>query len=381
VKENMIICIDITDATKSHLDSLLIEGGYSNYSEAISIAISNQRVLHQRIPKDGSLVLDEHVRSRTAATATQPLQPAMQPTGQGSKPEVPELFLLKTESNGSWFRPAPPPDDVFVPGQHVTLDRWIWGQYNKLLPVKATCRGILSLLSTTEADWQGIPLSKAATEISDKVIILGDYFRSLDATYELSRDDALSTAFPFSGSDREDKARLRYANQFVAGANKHGRLTGLLVDLKLINQVRGKTPKILLTQTGWEFASLHNPVLDGKYDGPPTARLSEDERNLLLQHISLTVPTEDAAYRAVLSAILDGAETPEALDIALKRFLPERTEKPFTDAFVSTQRSGAISRMSDLGLIEKVRSGVRVKYVITEAGKTYTHRFAGRKTA
>lgn len=377
----MIICIDITDATKSELDRLLLEGGYPNYSEAISIAIINQRVLHQRIPKDGSLILDQHVEARPAATGKQPLQPAMQPTGQGSKPEVPELFILKTESDGSWFRPAPPPDDVFVPTQHVTLDRWIWGQYNKLLPVKATCRGILSLLSTTEVDRSGIPLSKAATEISDKVIILGDYFRTLDATYELTRDDALATAFPFSGSDREDKARLRYANQFVAGANKHGRLTGLLVDLKLINQVRGKTPKILLTQAGWEFASLPNPALDGKLDGPPRARLSEDERNLLLQHISLTVPAEDAAYRAVLSAILDGAETPEALDIALKRFLPERTEKPFTDAFVSTQRSGAISRMSDLGLIERVRSGVRVKYVITEAGKTYTHRFAGRKTA
>src|SRR5688572_30119359 len=103
----MIICIDITDATKSELDGLLLEGGYPNYSEAISIAISNQRILHQQIPKAGSLVLDQPVNARTAATGNQPLQPM----GEGTKPEIPELFLLKTQSDGPSFKPAPLPDD------------------------------------------------------------------------------------------------------------------------------------------------------------------------------------------------------------------------------------------------------------------------------
>ena len=72
-----------------------------------------------------------------------------------------------------------------------------------------------------------------------------------------------------------------------------------------------------------------------------------------------------------MGAISDGADSPEKLDAVLKGYLSARTEKPFTDAFLTTQRSGVISRMSDLGLIDRVREGIRVTYVVTNRGTLY----------
>jgi len=285
-------------------------------------------------------------------------------------PEVPLLF--SPCAPGQRFSAAAPlPDDVFVPGQPVPVDRWIFGQHNKLLPAKASCRALASLLNEPENRNEGVLLSKATAEIADQAVRLGDYLRLLDKKFELNRDDAYSTAFPYSGADSEDKARLRYASQFVAAMSKQGRLTGVLVDLKLINHSRNKAPRILLTQAGWDLALLPNAVLDSRLHDIRPAKLSEDERAVLVAHISRHVPAEDFAYRTILGAISDGADSPEKLDAVLKGYLSARTEKPFTDAFLTTQRSDVISRMGDLGLIDRVREGIRVTYVVTNRGTLY----------
>ncbi len=51
--------------------------------------------------------------------------------------------------------------------------------------------------------------------------------------------------------------------------------------------------------------------------------------------------------------------------------MPERSYEPFSRAFLSTQRAGAISRMTDLGLVVRVREGLRVAYVASHFGKQY----------
>jgi len=366
----MVICIEVSERTKQEMDNLVEIGNYHDYSEAVSVAISNQLVLHRQVSKSGTVLFPGKAAHSTEPGSKRSTRRINLDDDRSTALEVPALFssrpLDKRVSEA-----APLPDDVFAPTQAVPVDRWIFGQHNKLLPAKVSCRALASLLNEPENGSQGVLLSKATAEIAEQAVRLGDYLRVLDKKFELNRDDAYSTAFPYSGTDSEDKARLRYAGQFVAAISKQGRLTGFLMDLKLINRARNKAPRVLLTQAGWDFAQLPNALLDSRIHDARPAKLSEDEKTVLLAHISRHVPAEDFAYRTILGALSEGADSPERLDTVLKRHLSARAEKPFTDAFLTTQRSGAISRMTDLGLVDRVRNGIRVTYVVTNRGTLY----------
>jgi len=49
----MVICIDISERTKQQLDGLVETGDYRDYSEAVSVAISNQLVLPDKFRNPG----------------------------------------------------------------------------------------------------------------------------------------------------------------------------------------------------------------------------------------------------------------------------------------------------------------------------------------
>jgi len=126
----------------------------------------------------------------------------------------------------------------------------------------------------------------------------------------------------------------------------------------------------MLTEAGWKFASLYNPILDNKETGK-SAKFSSEEIDYLIQHISKNVPVEDYAYRTIIKSILDGNQTPSSIDDALKGTVKVEKETKLTDSFLSSQRSGAISRMSDLDLMKRIRVGVTMKYEITERAYSY----------
>jgi hypothetical protein len=291
------------------------------------------------------------------------------PKSGRKRDEVPATFRA-IGSDVSGVKTAPLPNDTFVTGQEVPVDRWIFGQHNKLLPAKATCRALANLLLRDSASREGIPLENAASEIALEAAMLGDFLRHIDKILEGHRDDALAFAFPYSNSRNGDKSRLRYANQFVASLSKNGLLTGLPVELKLVNRNYSRTPRLLLTEAGWNFAKLLNPILDAEQ---PVAspRFSGEEVEFIIQHIKEHVPAEDFAFRCVLDAVTEGATKPEALDDSLERFLPKRVDKPYKRAFLTTQRAGVVSRLIDLGLMQRLRDGINVNYSLTEKGSEY----------
>jgi hypothetical protein len=375
----MIICINVERNTKDQMDQLIKAGEYRDYSELAAIAIGNQLLLHgtgengmphsELISLNGSPRI-EVVRPLGDSKTDVHVEVATPPR----RPEVlgiPEIFQLAGGSNGpSTF--APLPNDAFAVGMEVSVDRWIFGQHNKLLPAKANVRALANLLRS-ESSQGGLSLERASTEIAAAAVGLGDLLRHLDASSQRSRDDSFGVAFPSSDPANSDKSRLRYGSQFVGAISKEGRMTGLLIDLKLINHDRYKSPRIQLTEQGWRLAELPNPILDGP-QREASDRFSPDESELLIAHIASSVPAEHFAYKATLSAITDGYDTPESLDAALKKYLPDRKDKPFTDAFLTTQRAGVISRMADLGLVARTRTGPNVTYVATARGKQFTER-------
>jgi hypothetical protein len=348
----MIICIEINQEVKAKLDELMSGGEYRDYSQAVAVAVSNQLLLHGRFTQNGgSLIVDGTAGTHQSRANIDPAQTT-----------IPTVFALPHPRDAMKF--APIPGDAFVPCAPVPVDRWIFGQHNKLLPAKASCRWLANVY-----DPKGVPLAKAASDIAASSVELGDYLQNLDEKNGLTRDELLASAFPVKKKDAEGKARLRFANQFVGSMNKHGQLSGMLIDLKLVNYVPGKGPRLLLTEPGWRFAAITNPILDHGADRPP--KFSDGEVAFLLEHIRLHVPAEHCAFRTVAKALLDGVNTPEKLDEHLAKYLSSRNEKPFTEAFLTTQRSGVISRMSDLGLVERQRDGIRVTYVATQRAVQY----------
>lgn len=374
----MVICFEISGKTKNELNQLLQSGDFSDYSEVVAVAVANQLVLQKRVSNGESMIMGEGAgppgRSSRSIGAIQSRGPELRnsqetPPPPNRKAAVPSFFLrdVVAESN---IKPIAPPGDVFVVGQEVPVDRWIFGQHNKLFTVKASCRGLATLLYSTP---KGVALVKAAAEIPEQASELGDFLRELDERHDYSRDEALATAFPNTGPESQ-KARLRYSNQFVASVNKDGQLSGLLVDLKLINALGAKKPRISLTNAGLNFTRLSSPILDGDPLAPDICRFSKEEIEFLLDHIGANVPAEIFAFRTILASLVQGNQSPEKLDQVLAGHVSARDGKPFTKAFISTQRSGAISRMVELGLVRRVRKGVRVKYEPTDAGISFLNR-------
>lgn len=378
----MIICFDCSPETKKTLDALIETGQYKDYAEVISVAIANQVILQSQIANKGALVIEGDSISQfkpSGVTGNSIKESVNSPLLQTPKNEdlkagdraaikIPPIFRLDGLTDSSPLI-SQLPSDFWVPGQEIPLDRWLFGQYNKLLPAKANCRALAHLLLSEP---KGVALDDATLKITSEAAVLGDYLRQCDALNGNGRDDALSTAFP-SSNDKSSKGWSRYANQFIASVNKQGQMSGLLIELKLINYKPSKKPRLHLTDIGWQLSTLHNPILDGTQDSQ-AQKFTDEEISLLLDHISNNVPVEDFAYRAVLTAIVEGANSPERIDEFLQRYVSEEKTREVSSSFLSSQRSGAVSRMADLGLVERVRDGVRVSYLVTKRGRQYVEK-------
>lgn len=362
----MVICFDCNRRTKTEIDGLMATGRYRDLGELVAVAVANLAVLHARVATEGTVVIDGGPResgSNGRVRAEQKIRPAARDRSDDAVAGW-RSSLLPVDEPPERF--APISLSPSEPGRPVPLTNWVFGQFNRLLPAKVNCRMLAHLI---RHEPNGVGLSTSATTIVRHAAVLGDYLASLDRRYEIDRDQALATAFPRTGNEG-DKGRMRYANQFVANSNKAGELSGLLIDLKLINSVPGKEPRLLLTEPGWNFARLPNPIIDGSTDlaeNLPLTKLTDEEQRFLLDHIQASVPVERFAYSAITEAINGGADTPSELDAALLKYAPR--DKRNNTSFLSSQRSGAVSRMSDLGLICRIRDGVKVRYAVTDAAR------------
>ena len=85
------------------------------------------------------------------------------------------------------------------------------------------------------------------------------------------------------------------------------------------------------------------------------------------------MPEVASAYDSIIDGIAEGANNPDELDQYLcNRFKLEIAMRPENDSQVTqtlltTQRTGAISRMADLGLLLRSKEGLRVTYIATDS--------------
>jgi Arc/MetJ-type ribon-helix-helix transcriptional regulator len=357
---NMILCFECPEDKKRHLDELISRGAYRDYSEFLGVAVANQLLLEARGRTETGFVLSAVPPDCSGESGRRDTFEAQDRPSGG----IPDLFLLSPLISSTPTRYARAPDDVFARGQFVPVERWIFGQYNRLLPAKSSCRALANLQMSRDF---ALDVTSTAAEIARAARDLGVFLQQRDRNREIDRDDRISTAFPLPAN--EERALSRFANHFVASINSRGQLSGLLTSLKLIGRSETKKSKILLTETGWQFALLKNVCIDDDGGRAPGERLSRDERTFLTTHIRDNVPQESSAFQTIIQLIEAGHATPEKLD----KELEDKVSKGFiaSRSFVSTQRTGAISRMTDLGLVIRHRDATRVNYSISQEGRSF----------
>lgn len=381
----MILCFNCSSDTKQMIDSLISKGQYKDYSEVVSVAVANLLVLGRELNDKDILVIEGDKKGKgrpyfSAPDITPAFTDAVRKTHTGTSRKMHQATPLPMEQK-SYVVPSlflhsgfgdPPasfaqrPDEEITLGQEVSLDRWLFGQFNKLLPAKVNCRALAHLISDFPS---GIPMEVATCKISDAAAELGEYLTQYDFMHQIDRDNAFATAFPRIDVDRE-KGLNRYGNQFVGSVSSRGKLSGLLYEYKLANLSSNNRSCIQLTRAGWDFALLPNPVLEGNKDFA-ISKFSHEETDWLLNHIQQTVSVEAFAIRAILTAIREGANTPEKIDATLAPLIPRDSGRSLSPSFLASQRSGAISRMVDLGTIIRIRTGTRVSYSVTEIGEKF----------
>ena len=179
----MIVCFSCSPEIKGSLDFLLNTGQYKDYSEVISLAIANLAVLQEEVLETGGLVIgagaarNARVLEETVSYDGQAPKAASQQLGSSlPAPSIPIVFHLGHIRD---CRPslADPPDDIWAIGQVVPLDRWIFGQFNRLLPAKASCRALAYLLLSQPS---GVLLDHAAPRIAGEAAVLGDFLSHRD---------------------------------------------------------------------------------------------------------------------------------------------------------------------------------------------------------
>ncbi len=372
------MCFDCSEEVRKVLEALLEGGRFRQFGEAIAAAVENGVIEYVNLRRRTNPLADGQRRradAREAADRQRRLPSATRDSAirhlaARRGPPVPETIPPLFAREGLSDRPprlGQHPEDSWIRSDEIPIDRWVFGQYNKLLPAKVTCRAIAHLMRESPL---GVPLGDAVRIIPEQAWQLGDYLADVDHALGVIHDDRYSTAFPVTGR-KGGASCARYAKQFVGAINERGELSGLPHALKLLSHtLAGKNTRLQLTEVGWSFALLPNPVLDAGIN-VPVGRLGDEEITLLLGHVRSTVPPESFAYRTILAAVEGGANTPSKIDAALERYAPQGRERKVTKEFLSSQRSGAISRMVDLGLIERVRDAARVSYRVMQRGSEF----------
>src|SRR3989338_6754332 len=238
---------------------------------------------------------------------------------------------------------------------------WLWGQINRILPIKIGLRVLYNELGSE----QWIDLEKYRDKAAEIAAEFGTRIKGYEDKKRKLRDQRITAGLP---EIKEFKSQVRYKGQFLAYMRKNDKLDGAMAHLKFVNLKRDEREYALIgiTEPGLQFAQLENPVMDSQdYE----RGLSEKEIDFYLSHISKNVQCELNAITWLLSKVNSGIHNREGINKKLKgEFGPIWKA---SDSVINTQRAGLTARMSELGLIDMEKEGITVKYTITKKGENF----------
>jgi hypothetical protein len=248
------------------------------------------------------------------------------------------------------------------------LDKILWGQYYRFLPVKLSLR----LLANQSGDFPRLASFKdvACSAAED----LGAQLRKLDLASGKKSGEKISVSFP----EHNDKSRRRFKEQYIGFVRSSDKKSsGMLLTLRFARVFADKQAEVIgLTESGKQFAALENPVLDKHLAAPI---FSANETEFIVKHVCEKLPQEALHMGIILDNLLHGgkgrSDLNSSLDGFYRRFQPPG--RTWTKDMINLMRAGAMSRMWELGMIKKERSGLLVTYKATALGESYRPELIG----
>lgn len=339
--------IDITQKYLQAIERLVGSGRYESLEQFVEVAIRNQIVYETQMAGSRASV-SQQAQRRAIDTEILNLD-----RGWGRTKEIDHSKLAVRPS---WAFA----DFVITPFPNVKpTTRPLWGQFYRFLPVKLAVRLLARAQSEQPPEIKEF-FDKAVAEaldLADQLRLIGDAKRS-------SNGLSLAAGLP-SGERDWRKSSERFFSQYVGRVRSDGTLDGFLAALGFAT-LHQKDKKLLigLTNSGIEFSSLPNPILD---DGDIIQPLSNEEVSFLIAHIAHQMPGESDQVREIVQSISQGIDTPKELDSHLNTYYRTRyPDEKWTEAKVSVMRAGAISRLAEMGVINVAKKGARVKYKLVE---------------
>ncbi|MBS1263804.1 MAG: hypothetical protein MAG715_00995 [Methanonatronarchaeales archaeon] len=324
--------VDIPAHLARRTDALIDSGDYESVSAFARAAFENQLLLHAS--NEETILVDD-----APDTGTAPTQESASDDEQAIDSWREALSLSKLNAESVETAEAEP-----------ITDGPIWGQFNKLLPIKIGVRG----LAVLQSDEGGpVPLEEFRKIVGEQASQVRTHLGRLDDAQGRRRGEKMAAGLPDGSSE---KSVRRYRNHFLGSLDSDGDMRGALAEMGFVRlYVDGDGEMASLTDAGLDFAEIASPVLDGKDE--PTMTLSEDERKFLIRHMAENIPGEIEGMRQILDWIENGHNTPNKLNKKVATMNEEWSEK-----MAKTMRTGLLGRMYDLRLVEREWEGIRVTY-------------------
>jgi len=258
---------------------------------------------------------------------------------------------------------------ISVPNNCELEDCWLWGQINRIFPIKLGLRILLSKLENNE--WIDLEIFR-----DEAAVIASKYREIIENTvkYKDINIREIAAGLPLYHKEGIDSLKVensmkRYKNQFLAYVRTTDeKLDGALNQLHFINikKVTEEDEKFLIgiTNQGLKFAQLLNPIIDKQ---ELNLTLSNEEKEFYINHIKAKHIGEYKATIWLLNKLKAGIYSREKINDELKKDYNKKWG--FKDQVVNTQRAGLMARMTELGLIDKKKKGVVVQYFISNYGQ------------
>lgn len=352
----MKLVVDLSETLIGRVKQAVDEGGYENAREFVTTAIENQLELEES-SEEQFKTLDEAINAIGEEDAVGSEEPEHPPSdigtdglGQRKYDTVPTV--------------APPSEGRLDSGP-------LWGQYNRIFPVKLVVRRLANVIqdqnedgtSTPHDSIQWIDFDQFRKETAKLARNYGLQVKQYDEEKSRGRGEKLSAGLPTSESLQ--KSIERFQTHFIGKSRRDGNLGGAAPHLLFVDITNKDVSRIGITEAGLEFAELYSPLLDKGSDADDP--LSNDERTFYIDHVRKELSAEFNAMVDLAEAIENGIDRPDSLTEQVAQM-----DDSWSESQASTIRSGLVSRMHELGLVTRERIGQRsIAYQLTSEGKDF----------
>lgn len=249
----------------------------------------------------------------------------------------------------------------------------IWGQINRLAPVKFVMRILINSLIASEQT--AIDLKRFNADVAQLATAFRRFAKRRDKKRRI-RGEELYVGF----SKNRPSSQQRFLNYYVGKGPLRKWTDSILTGLSLatIEEYEDGSTVVGLTEAGLKFVLLHSPIIDDFFleKKQIEAPLSEDEVSFLIGHISSARPGELEFLLFTLRAIKKGVDTPARLRNEVFNFLVHKElEIKTSDKVANTMQVGMIGRLVEMRLLKIEKEAQKSKYVLTNNGEKIIEQF------